>query len=362
MGHLVYGGFLLIEKSFSYYPNYFLSLIFWILCYFILCQILYFIKNNSLKKIFRTIDLFFYFNCLVMLFQLFDTMLLYETWNPYGVTNSAGDYIKSIYANSSVNFIIMSFFSIIYLYQKKWQQGILAVIFLLMTTYMSGLVIFVGGIIVSVYLFSKVKVKNKVLIIIGALFLFFTFNYIAPSNVTYASRYIKRVVENGNDTPYKVKSFFQTMEYWTSSVRSFAFGAGGGNFSSRAAFLASGDYVSWFPQSMNYTSDEFKEYHLGIWKHDFNNPWDNRNNTANQPFSFYNQILGEYGLFGILTFVCFYLGYFFKKRKILTYSKPLLVTFAGYLLLDYWFEYFSVVVIFELLFLIEIKQNSRGIA
>lgn len=360
--HLLYGGYLLFFNTIFYFPNYLLSLVFWIICYTTLCQIVYFTKVNSLLRIYRTIDLFFIINSIIIAYQLIDMMLLYSSVNPYAVTNSAGDYIKSLYSNSSVNFIIMSFFSVFYLQRKKWKYGFVAVIFMLMTTFMSGLVIFLGAMIIGVYFFSRIKIKNKLLIVVWVMLFFLVFNYLAPSNVTYASRYINRIVENGDDLPYKIKSFYMTLEYWTSSAKNFIFGAGGGNFSSRVAFITSGDYVGWFPDTFTHVSEEFKEYHLSVWNYDFNNPWDNRNNTANQPFSFYNQIIGEYGLIGILIFINFYLGFIIKKWKVIAYSKFLLLALAGYFLLDYWFEYFSVMVFFELLLLIDIQCNSLKIS
>tara|TARA_R110002020_G_scaffold122487_7_gene278031 strand:- start:41721 stop:43019 length:1299 start_codon:yes stop_codon:yes gene_type:complete len=357
--HIVYGLFLIAFKSINYWPNYLLSFLFWMVSYITLSQIAFFVKNWTLVKIYKTIDFFFLVNIFVILIQLINSMFLFQTLNPYGVSNSAGDLISSIYSNSSVNFVIMSFFSIMYLLRKKWFYGILSVIFLLMTTYMSGVVLFLASLVVGIYLFSSIKLKSKIFIAIGSFFLIFLFSQIAPSNITYASRYLIRIWENGEDTPFKIKSFFQTFEYWTSSITSFIFGAGGGSFSSRIAFIASGDYVGWFPDSLTYASDEFKKYHLNIWTYDFNNPWDNRNNTANQPFSFYNQIIGEYGLIGLLIFILFYLGYFFRKWQMLSYSKFLLIALGGYFLLDYWFEYFSVIIIFELLVLVDVKERQN---
>ncbi len=357
--HILFGIYLLVFNSVFYFPNYLLCLAFWSICYITLSQILYFLKVNPAEGIYKTIDAFFVINIIVIAYQFVNTTLLYGSLNPYSVTNSAGDFIKSLYANSSVNFIIMSFFSIMYLQRRKWRFGLLAILFLLMATYMSGLVTFLGAMVVGIYLFSRIQIKKKALIILGVILIFLFFNYFAPGNVTYATRYIYRIIENDHDAPFKIKSFYQTFEYWTSSIGSFIFGAGGGNFSSRVAFITSGDYVGWFPDSLNYVSEEFKKYHLDIWTHDFNNPWDNRNNTANQPFSFYNQIIGEYGLIGLLFFIFLYLGYIIKKWRMLTYSKFLVIVLAGFFLLDYWFEYFSVIIIFELLLLIDIKRNSE---
>ena len=79
--------------------------------------------------------------------------------------------------------------------------------------------------------------------------------------------------------PFKIKSFRETFEYSTSSLKSFVFGAGAGNFSSRSAFISSGDYVNWYPAFLTYAHNDFQENHLALWNYDFRNPWDNNNNT-----------------------------------------------------------------------------------
>ena len=308
----------------------------------------------------KTIDAFFLINVSIVLIQFIDIMYLFDSLNPYGVSTSAGDFIKSIYSNSSVNSIIMGFFAVMYLLRKKWTKGSFAVISLVMTTYMSGLVIFIISIVVSLFIFSKIKLKYKFLVIISGISMLSIFKKVSPNNVTYVSRYVNRVLANDDNVPFKIKSFRETFEYSTSSLKSFVFGAGAGNFSSRSAFISSGDYVNWYPAFLTYAHNDFQENHLALWNYDFRNPWDNNNNTANQPFSFYNQIIGEYGLIGILLFLIFYVGFIIKKWPKLTFTKFLLISLVFYFVLDYWFEYFSVIIIFELLVLLDIKLNSES--
>jgi ABC-type multidrug transport system fused ATPase/permease subunit len=277
--------------------------------------------------------------------------------NPYGISPAAGDKMKSIYSNSSANMIIMSFFLLSYIFRGQWFFAIASLICLLLCTYMSGLVIFLVGILFSVLFFSEIKRKFKTYFVALLILSLFVFSSVSPSNVNYAEGYINRIIENDDKVPFKINSFRQTIDYYFSSFKSFFIGAGGGNFSSRVAFIGSGDYVNWFPERLSYASDEFNKNHLSIWNHDFNNKWDDKNNTANQPFSFYNQIMGEYGLVGIFIFLFFYLGYIMKNWNILTYSKFATICLLGYFLLDYWFEYFSVMIIFELLLMLDIKLN-----
>jgi hypothetical protein len=356
--HLVFGLFILIFSSYQYVSNYLLTLMFWMISFITLAQIAYFTKKHTLKTCLKTIDAFFLINVIVVFFQLLGLTYKFQSINPYGVTTSAGDFISSIYSNSSVNAMVMSFFCVLYFVQKKKKLGFLALIILLMTTYMSGLVIFLCSTLLSLFLFSRIKLKHKALIVITSFMAVIVFKQVSPNNVTYVTRYLNRIVKNDDNVPFKIKSFRQTFQYSTSSVSNFIFGAGGGNFSSRVAFIASGDYVSWYPDNLVYTSKEFQKYHLGIWNYDFNNPWDNRNNTANQPFSCYNQIIGEYGLIGVLLFIIFYGGYLYSNRKYLLFTKYAIICLLLYFVLDYWFEYFSVIVIFELLVMLDIKTNK----
>lgn len=357
--HLCYGLLNLFIDGIDYLVSFWLVFIFWTISYLVISQINFFVKRKSIEVIVRTINTFFITCVLFMIYQYMSLAIDYMSINPYNISPAAGDKMKSIYNNSSVNMIVMSFFLLYYGFRGKWNYAIVSLICLSMTTYMSGTVIFLSCVLVSIFYFSKIKKKYKIYFLALSIFGGTIFSYVSPSNVNYAMGYINRIIESGDRTPHKVKSFWQTLDYSTSSVSSFFFGAGGGNFSSRTAFISSGDYVSWYPQSLLYVSEEFDKYHLGIWTHDFKNKWDNRNNTANQPFSFYNQIVGEYGLIGVFTFLMFYLGYIIKNRKRLSYSKFMVICLLGYFVLDYWFEYFSVIIIFELLLMLDIKLNSK---
>ena len=357
--HLCYGFINLFVCGLGYLINFTMVFVFWAISYIVISQINYFLREKQVETINRTINIFFIICVLIVFYQYVALSLNYMSLNPYGISPAAGDKMKSIYSNSSVNMIVMSFFLLSYAFRGKWFYAIASLVCLLMSTYMSGTVIFLGSVLFSIFFFSKIKTKYKVYFLAVSIFGSVVFSSVSPSNINYAMGYINRIIENGDRVPYKIKSFWQTIDYNTSSVKSFFIGSGGGNFSSRVAFIASGDYVNWFPESLSYVSDEFSEHHLGIWNYDFKNKWDDRNNTANQPFSFYNQIIGEYGLIGIILFVVFYLGYITKNWNKITYSKFLLICLSGYFILDYWFEYFSVIIIFELLLMLDFKLNSK---
>ncbi|XLS29271.1 hypothetical protein ACJD0Z_00280 [Flavobacteriaceae bacterium M23B6Z8] len=151
-------------------------------------------------------------------------------------------------------------------------------------------------------------------------------------------------------------SFKQTFNFLTDEIDNFIFGAGGGKFSSRTAFLTSADYVAWYPEKYKYLSNNFKSNHYSLWNSQLlKTPY--KDGTANQPFSFYNKIFGEYGLFGVVIFVLFYLGKLIKNYKVLTYGKIVLFLLLSYFILDYWFEYFTVIIFFELFINLDFKKE-----
>ncbi len=309
------------------------------------------------KRVLLTADYYFSIIALCMFVQI-----LYQSWKykaliTYTISQSAGDPLYAIFSVSSESMIILSFFLIFYLYRGKKWRAVLAFFLILMTGYMGGMFLFFTTFLL-VYFFSwRLNFVKKILI-----FIFFplitlsAFYQLSPSNVKYVLGYLRKINAPEDEVPYKIKSFLQTGEYLTSGVDNFIFGAGPGNFSSRTAFVVSGDYVNWFPQVMIYRSEVFDAYHFGLWIHDFGNPWDDRENAANQPFSFYNRLLGEYGFLGFLIFSFTYFRFCFKYSMRSLSSRIMFFCLLSYFIMDYWFEYLSVVVIFELLFLLNTKS------
>jgi len=79
---------------------------------------------------------------------------------------------------------------------------------------------------------------------------------------------------------------------------------------------------------------------------------------VNSPNSTYDQLLSEYGLAGLLSFAFFYIAYFVAKLKRHSTAIPLIIFMLGVFFIEYWFEYLSVVIFFELLLLLNIKETS----
>jgi hypothetical protein len=159
--------------------------------------------------------------------------------------------------------------------------------------------------------------------------------------------------------PGKLISFAQTYVFLGMNTKHFLFGSGIGNFSSKLAFRTSGENVTGtFPRKYRHVSPEFRYNHLKTYQFYARGP-SSLHSVLNFPFSVYNQLLGEYGVIGLLLFAIFYLGYFISRYRRLSYGRYMILLLLGFFLMEYWFEMFSLVVFFELFLLLNIKEGRE---
>jgi len=339
---------LFINFSLQYLVMILLGLFTWILCFTNNLIINFSVKKKSLKKLYSTIDFLFDFNIIVSVAQYLIMMIEYKTINPFRsvLGTSAGDSIKGIFANSSVNMIICSFAFIFYYSNKKNIKAVFNIAIMFLTTYMSGILIFFSIFSIFIFFASKLVLYKKLLIISAAILIGSLFYFISKENIDYAIMIGNTVLEDV--PPRKITSFEQTFQNASSNISTLLFGNGMGNFSSRLAFIAGGEYVSWYPSSLVIRSDVFHNNHFQLWNYEvLSTPFSD--GTANQPFSVFNQIVGEYGIIGSLILLVFYIGGYFFNSLRNKYSRFFLFLLLGFMFLDYWFEYFSVIVFFELI-------------
>lgn len=315
---------------------------------------IYEIDKQQIEKILK---IFFKLNLLFALMQILHMCIEMKTLTPFS-SMSAGDNVKGLFRNSSVNMIIMSFFAVFYITKKDFKYAFLSFLIMVLTFYMSGLVLFIG--VLLMYAFFSFSFKNKIKVVAGILIGLILFTQFSPKNVEYVKHIIIDRVLDDKDPARKIVSFKQTFNYWISNPINFIFGSGGGKFSSRTAFISAGEYVNWFPEKYVFISQEFNKNHFPLWnKETLSIPYND--GTSNQPFSFYNKIIGEYGLFGLLLFIT-YLLIPLKHYRNLTYGRLIFPLIFVYFLLDYWFEYFSVIVFFELFLFSDIKNSHDEFA
>lgn len=169
-------------------------------------------------------------------------------------------------------------------------------------------------------------------------------------------------LSNRNDLlpriPGKITGAIQTVQALYHDPAALIAGFGVGNFSSKIAFRASGLGIRGrYPKGWTYIAPAFLSGHLDLYMSFFSRPVAFRS-VRNNPFSVYDQLLSEYGLTGLLALLIFYFGFFARRYKALTYGLPMLLFVMGVCLLDYWFEQLSVIVFFELLMFLNIKETT----
>jgi len=158
--------------------------------------------------------------------------------------------------------------------------------------------------------------------------------------------------------PGKILAYQQTFDFFKQHPLKIFAGTGTGNFSSKLAFKTTGlNIAGGYPQKYIYIKDDFLKNHLDLYLNYFTKP-DGFHSIANNPNSVYDQLLSEYGFLGLLSFFIFYLGFFLKDVKKLSYGIPLIIFLSGIFFVDYWFEQLSVVLVFELLLFLNIKEEA----
>ena len=160
-------------------------------------------------------------------------------------------------------------------------------------------------------------------------------------------------------TPGKIISLKQSINYLKQHPSKIIAGDGIGNFSSKLAFRTTGlGFAGNYPAKLVYISKEFFSNHLDLYLNFFSKRT-GLHSLTNSPYSVYDQLLAEYGLLGLAAFAIFYLGYFIKDYKKMTYGIPIFLLLLPVFVIDYWFEQLSVVVFFELLLLLNIKEHAN---
>lgn len=158
--------------------------------------------------------------------------------------------------------------------------------------------------------------------------------------------------------PGKVTGLWQTVNFFKDHPQKLVAGEGTGNFSSKLAFRISGLGINGGNHTkFDYLHPDFVSNHLDLYVNFFSKDA-SFHTFINTPFSVYDQLLGEYGLPGILVFLICYAGFFARHWKKLTYGVPVLMLVMGVLFIDYWFEQLSILIFFELFLFLDIKESS----
>ena len=167
---------------------------------------------------------------------------------------------------------------------------------------------------------------------------------------------ILTIKNNPQNLPGKLIALKQTLYFFKENPFKTISGTGMGNFSSKLAFRATALKIAGsYPLKYHYINKDFKENHLALYLYFFIKQAE-LHSVINTPDNTYDQLLSEYGVIGLLSFLFFYIAFFLKRIEKPAYSIPLLIIMSGSFFLGYWFEQLSVVVLFELLMFAEMKN------
>jgi hypothetical protein len=159
----------------------------------------------------------------------------------------------------------------------------------------------------------------------------------------------------------KIIAFQQLWSFMNEHPYRWLTGAGMGNFSSKLAFRATGLKVAGgYPDRFVYINNDFLQNHLSVYLNYFVKDT-GYHSIANSPNSVYGQLLGEYGLPGIIALLILYFRYFGKGIRRSGYGLPVLFILAGVFMSDYWFEQLSIVPVAELLLLLNREEAKNGL-
>lgn len=166
------------------------------------------------------------------------------------------------------------------------------------------------------------------------------------------------------EKPGKLTAALQLKDFFKKYPAKIALGEGAGNFSSRTAFKAAALGVNGsYPAKYRYVNPLFKDAHLYTYLF-YRAQWQLNHTAANKPDSVYFQLAGEYGLVGVLLFAILYVIPLAWKSRRLPLGLPALLLLLLAFSSEYWFEQLSIVVLFELLFFLDLKtarQEGRSI-
>jgi hypothetical protein len=160
--------------------------------------------------------------------------------------------------------------------------------------------------------------------------------------------------------PGKITAWRQTYNYLSKNPMKAIVGCGIGNFSSKLAFKSSGLKIagSW-PSKYKYINNAFLQNHLDIYLYYFSKT-DGYHSAINNPASVYDQLITEYGMAGLAVYLIFYIGFFLKNFLYHSFGIPLIIVVSGIFFFDFWFEQLSIIIFFELLMFLNLKERKAA--
>lgn len=381
-----------------------MSLFFWGMCILIAHQLRRFAEKTDPAVMHRTITLFFLLNAIVSVVALVIIMFQTGTVNPYqflGMNQNyfigTGDNIQGITFDFSLTNALISAMGVVYfLVRRQYWMCILTMCVLVMTG--SNFTDLLIALLLIILLLFRSSRAQKLVIGVCLLLLGIFMKVVSPENKDYAVATIANIAKHDSipitppDTaihiaqkqvmliqkaeviedkhefhpsptqaklPGKLISYQQTLQFLMAHPWDIPLGKGAGHFSSKLAFRASGlGTEGGYPSRFVYIDPAFQDNHLALFLYYFTKGLQHHS-IINTPHSAYNQALGEYGVTGLAVLLVFYFGFFYRRVRRSPYTISMLLLLAGAFVIDYWFEHLSIVLVFELLLFIDIREKGQ---
>lgn len=399
------------------------GIFYWFLCYAFMYQAYLFVSNNTISKINKTLIAFLYLNFLTCIINYLKVCHEAQTLLPflqysgdYGA--STGDYICGLFGVPSyINAMVCCILAIYFLEINKLSLFILSTFTAFLSFANIINLIFIG--VLVIYFCFKNENKKKVFIAINIVICFLMYVYISPDNYNYLKKTIglsvynqKEIMpevvisdsRNKNKMPQHVKykndssasiqkiemldrnrffgrdyfeyktfypvniksnpgkkiALLQTMNFLINNPLELFFGAGQGSFSSRLAFQFSGrDSSRLFSKMPKYCNGNYFKNNLLIYDSMIQLPIE-YHSIKHFPNNFLSQIFGEYGLIGFILFIYYYIYFYYKRLSNKFFFVSFFLLISSFLMLDYLFEFFNVMLLTETVLFIFIKEKNES--
>ena len=274
--------------------------------------------NFSQDRLISSVKIFTIIQLCFMTVQYLNIAFQRGSLNIYSTSSGAGDLIAGTLLNFApplvvtFSFIFLLFFYNIFIQKKKNMKFLLLTGLMIMLPGMiSGIGVLIIAVISAIIILLikhlvKLKISKLNIKLLGiTIFGVFSLYLIQFQNILYGFRLISLAI--ASQAFIKIKLIFNTYELLFSNPIITLFGVGGGNYSSRAAFMVSGEYLSYQPSFIPVTPSKFMlEYILSIWDRATYNSivgGSAGNSMVNEPFIEYCSIAGEAGLIGFILLI-----------------------------------------------------------
>ncbi|MGL1935250.1 MAG: hypothetical protein OCD01_09525 [Fibrobacterales bacterium] len=340
---------------------------------FVLVPLIIYKKGYNLSsfKLLNTIKVFILIQFIFFFCQYMRFAIELRTINIFAVNSGMGDVLSGTLMGFSspltITMSFLSFYLIDIVYIKKQSQHkyylLLSLLMLFLPGMMSGIMAFFTAFSLSFILIAfkkllRLKTNKFLLTILIVTSLAFVFLLAFQSdNILYAINIMDLAIDK--QAFIKIKIVFQVIDLLKEDPYILLFGVGLGNFASRAAFMVSGEYLSYQPFFIPVTPSEFMDkYVLTIWDKSSNLKiigGSIGNSMVNEPFLQYVAIAGEFGLIGFLIILFAFLKILFisLKNENLLMLSVLLFT-AMIFFTNTWISYPT----FAVVFWIALKSSS----